>query len=79
MVVLGISPDGQRKPALEHVGVKVLDRPGRSQSALNPDERANLLKQGILPMLERELRHRDIVRNGVTFECALIAWVEVSA
>lgn len=79
VVVLGISPDGQRKPALEHVGVKVLDRPGRSQSALNPDERANLLKQGILPMLERELRHRDIVRNGVTFECGLIAWVEVSA
>ncbi|WP_437836901.1 DEAD/DEAH box helicase [Sorangium sp. So ce1153] len=74
---LGVSDDGRRNARLERLGAGVFARPGHVNDTTSSARKA-LLRTKIEPMLERELQHREIVPEGVSYAAKLIGWVEVS-
>ncbi|MBK8173473.1 MAG: DEAD/DEAH box helicase family protein [Sandaracinaceae bacterium] len=76
---LGVSDDGKRNARLERLGGGVFARAGRTNDGHTNASRKNLLHTNVEPMLERELRHREIVPEGGSYAAKLIGWVEVGA
>lgn len=75
---LGVSDDGKRNASLERLGAGVFTRPG-NVSGTTPAARKALLYEMVEPMLERELRHREIVPGGGSYAAKLVGWVEVAS
>ena len=75
---LGVSDDGKRNASLERLGAGVFTRPG-NVSGTTPASRKALLYEAVEPMLERELRHREIVPEGGSYASKLVGWVEVAS
>jgi hypothetical protein len=75
---LGVSDDGKRNARLEHLGVGAFKRPG-NVNGTTPAARKTLVSEMVEPMLERELRHREIVPVSGSFAAKLIGWVEVAS
>lgn len=76
---LGVSYDGKRNAQLERIGTALFARTTYLNGAPTPAARASLLHEAIEPMLDRELRHREIVPAGGSYTAKMIGWVEVAA
>lgn len=74
---LGVSDGGMRNSHLERLGASVFKRTGGVSGTTSATRRA-LLSQKIEPMLERELRQREIVPRDGSYASKLIGWVEVT-
>jgi hypothetical protein len=74
---LGVSDEGKRNAPLERLGAGVFERTGRLNGT-TVEARKALLNEQVEPMLERELRYREIVPEGGSYAAKLIGWVEVS-
>lgn len=74
---LAVGEDGRRQARLERAGTGIFDRRGYRDGGSSPAARRKLLHEQIEPMLERELRHRQIVPEGGSYAAKLIGWVEV--
>lgn len=74
---LGVSADGRRNTRLERLGVGVFACAENRDAILTLSARRQLLSDGIEPMLERELQHRDIVPMGGSYVAKMIGWLEV--
>ena len=74
---LGVSEDGRRNTLLERAGASLFAKGPQPNLPPNPEARRALLHDKIEPMLERELKHRNIVPEGGSYAAKLIGWVEV--
>ena len=54
-------------------------RAQETSSGTTPAARKALLYEMVEPMLERELRHREIVPAGGSYAAKLIGWIEVAS
>jgi len=77
LVPLAVDGKGQRVPMVEKRFTALFHRPA-FRSVLSMEERHNLLKNVIEPMLQRELQHRGIVSETGGYSVEMIGWVEVS-
>ncbi len=68
---------GQRVPLIEKRHTALFHRPS-SRSVLSIEERRDLLKNVIEPMLQRELQHRGIASETGGYSVEMVGWVEVS-
>ncbi len=68
---------GQRVPLIEKRHTALFHRPP-SRSVLSIEERRDLLKNVIEPMLQRELQHRGIASETGGYSVEMVGWVEVS-
>ena len=73
---LAVNEEGKRNARLERIGEGVFKRSGHASNS-TASRRGALLHQTIEPMLERELKHREIVPEGGSYAAKLIGWVEV--
>ncbi len=76
---LGVSCDGKRNTQLERIGTALFNRTPDLNSARTAAPRTSLLHETLEPMLDRELRHREIVPAGGSYTAKMIGWVEVAA
>jgi hypothetical protein len=73
---LAVGDDGKRVPKLERKGVDLLKRqPG--QSKLSTEQRREILRDTLEPMIQRELHHRGLIPEDGGYSSKLIGWVEV--
>jgi hypothetical protein len=74
---IAVDGSGQRQPALERSLDQVFEMPG-AVPAGTADERLNLLRESIEPMLQREVLQRGIAAGRTGFSSEIIGWIEVS-
>lgn len=75
IIPIGCDRTGRRKPAVERALASLLGaRP--CPSAFDGSQRAQLLKDSVEPMLEREVRQRGIVPPGGSYTTDLLLWAE---
>lgn len=76
IVSLGVDGSGQRFPALEKIGGELF---GFEPAApkIERGDALKLLSEVIEPMLQRDLLHRGMIREGQAYEASLIGWIEV--
>ena len=72
---LAVSSEGRRVPMLERSGIDLLNQePG--QPSLSTEQRRQLLRNVLDPMVHREVKHRGLVSENGGYSSRLIGWVE---
>lgn len=74
LVTIGVSKDGERVPSWERKPAEVFQA--------DPVEGAStgqiaFYKEVVEPIFERELKHRGIVTEGISYQADLVGWVEI--
>ena len=74
---LAVSAEGKRLRKLEATGIDLLTRhPGHT--FLSVEQRRELLRETLEPMIRRELTHRGLIPENGGYSSRLIGWAEVS-
>ncbi|MCG3153387.1 MAG: hypothetical protein GEEBNDBF_02700 [bacterium] len=77
VIALGVAEDGRRELRLEQLATDIVQASG-ARSIFPLQDRQTLLRESIMPMLERELHHRQLVPPGGSYAAKRIGWVEVA-
>lgn len=74
LVTIGVSKDGERIPSWERKPAEVFQaEPLEGCTNCQFD----FFKKVIEPIFEREIKHRGIITEGMSFQASLVGWVEV--
>ena len=75
LVTIGVSKDGERVPSWERKPEELFQADPVEGSS---NGQLDFFRETVEPIFERELRHRGIVSEGMSFQAELVCWVEVS-
>lgn len=76
LVTIAVSKDGERIPSWERKPEEIFQS---SPTEGKGNDQIGLFRDLVEPTFERELRHRGILADGMSFQADLIAWVDVSS
>jgi hypothetical protein len=74
LVTIGVSKDGERVPSWERKPAEVFQADPVEGSS---NGQIAFYKEVVEPIFERELKHRGIVTEGISYQADLVGWVEV--
>jgi superfamily II DNA or RNA helicase len=75
LLIIGVSQDGERIPSWERKPAEIFNSPPSQGQATGSFE---AFKSVVEPTFERELKHRGIVSEGMSYQADLVGWVEVA-
>jgi hypothetical protein len=78
IVTLAVDEGGKRQMAWERHPEKLWQGQPAAQNGNHRDAKLALMRDGLEPMLQRELEHRNLAKGSRGFEAKLIGWVEAS-
>ena len=76
IVTLGVGWDGGRHVAWERQPELLWRLPAPNATGKQPEQRLELLRNVLEPMLQREIEHRGMGKANRGFEAKLISWIE---
>ena len=76
IVTLGVGWDGGRHVAWERQPELLWRSPAPNATGKQPEQRLELLRNVLEPMLQREIEHRVMGKANRGFEAKLISWIE---
>jgi hypothetical protein len=78
LIVLGLDQQGERSLPIERLADRVRDLLPAAEATWSQDIRLSLVRSTFPELLRRELMHKGVLNEHVSFSSRLLAWIEVT-